>query len=55
MYSKNKDQLGPFKGNISPTPLISVPGVDGINSMFKNVVISKAQTATFDTSHTEQP
>src|SRR5690606_3116764 len=55
IYSKNRDQLGPFKGYISPTPRISKPVVTGINSAF-NIVDTKSNvTGTTDTSHTSQP
>lgn len=52
---ENRDQLGPFKGYISPSPRTSVPGVAGINNALINVAINRARTVTVDTSHTEQP
>ena len=55
MYSKNNDQLGPFSGNISPTPRISAPGVAGISRAFISVARSSAPTETVETSQTEQP
>ena len=55
IYSKNKDQLGPFRGYISPTPRISIPGVAGIRRTFISVAIISATTGTCETSQTEQP
>ena len=33
MYSKNRDQLGPLSGYISPRPRISMPGGDGMSRL----------------------
>ena len=55
IYSKNKDQLGQFKGYISPTPRISKPGVAGIKQTLSKVASNNMPIDTFDTSHTEQP
>ena len=52
---ENKDQLGPFKGYISPSPRISVPGVAGSNRALIKVAINNAKIVTFDTSQTGQP
>ncbi len=55
MYSKNNDQLGPFNGNISPSPLTSCPGMAGINKAFKRVAIASEENVTLVTSQTEHP
>ena len=54
-YSKNSDQLGPLSGYISPSPLISEPGVAGISSAFNSVAVSSMDRDTAETSQTEQP
>ena len=41
IYSKNRDQLGPFRGYISPTPRISIPGVAGIRKAFISVAYQR--------------
>ena len=41
IYSKNKDQLGPFRGYISPTPRISIPGLL-LSRIFKPVKVRGA-------------
>ena len=55
IYSKNSDQLGPLSGYISPSPLISEPGVAGISSAFSSVAVSSMDRETAETSQTEQP
>ena len=55
IYSKNRDQLGPFRGYISPTPRISIPGVAGIRKVFISVASINAIADTCETSQTEQP
>ena len=55
IYSKNRDQLGPFRGYISPTPRISIPGVAGIRKAFISVASINAIADTCETSQTEQP
>ena len=55
MYSKKSDQLGPLSGNISPTPLISVPGVAGISKALITVATNSIATEIFETSQAGQP
>lgn len=52
IYSKNKDQLGPLSGYISPSPRISEPGVAGIRQALSNVATS---SAPMDTSVQQLP
>src|SRR5574344_1777756 len=57
MYSKNKDQKGPFNGNISPFPLISVklPGLEGIKKKGRRAATTTDKIETSEPSHFSHP
>ena len=43
-YSKNSDQAGPFNGNISVQPRISIEGVTGMSARPRTVIPTSCQT-----------
>ena len=57
IYSKNKDQLGPFKGYISPFPRTSgpAPGATGIKNIPISIASITIEMETCEPSHFSQP